>query len=128
MKGIDMSTTTIARSDQLNAIDILGSPLTITVRDVTGNAGEQPISFHYEGDNGKPWKPCKTIRRLIIAVWGKYTEAYKGRSLTLYRDERVSFGGMETGGIRVSHMSHIDKETVVVLPVSRNKSREFRVK
>jgi hypothetical protein len=31
---------------------------------------EQPVSIHFEGDDGKPFKPCKTCRRLLVHCWG----------------------------------------------------------
>jgi len=55
---IDLRPTLAAKSDQLNADDLIGRPLTVTVTKVvaTGDA-EQPISIHYDGDDGKPYKP-----------------------------------------------------------------------
>lgn len=112
---LDMSRFIEAKSDQLNADDLIGAPRTITVTRVAGNDGDQPISIFYEGDNGKPFKPCKTIRRVLMGVWGRNAYEYVGRSMTIFRDDKVTFGGLETGGVRISHMSHIDKETIVVV-------------
>jgi hypothetical protein len=39
----------------------------------------------------------------------------------------VKFGGQDVGGIRVSHMSHIDKRIVVALTVSRGKRVPYTV-
>lgn len=124
---IDMSRFIEAKSDQLNADDLIGSPRTITVTRVTGNEGDQPIAIHYEGDGGKPFKPCKTIRRVLMAVWGKYANEYVGRSMTLYRDDSVTFGGLQVGGIRISHMSGIDKETTVVVLKSKGKKAGMKI-
>lgn len=124
---VDMSHFVEAKSDQLNADDLIGGPRTITVRKVTGNDGDQPISIFYEGDNNKPFKPCKTIRRVLLAVWGRYANEYVGRSMTIYRDDKVTFGGLETGGIRISHMSGIDKETVVVVMKTKGKKAGVKV-
>ena len=66
---IDMSRFIEAKSDQLNADDLIGAPRTITITRVTGNDGDQPVSIFYEGDGGKPFKPCKTIRRVMMGVW-----------------------------------------------------------
>lgn len=124
---LDMSRFVEAKSDQLNTDDLIGSPRTITVTRVTGNDGDQPISIHYEGDNGKPFKPCKTIRRVLLAVWGRNAADYVGRSMTLYRDDGVTFGGLNVGGIRISHMSHIDKKTVVVVMKTKGKKAGIEV-
>lgn len=123
MNAVDMSQFIAARSDQLNADDLLDAPRTITITKVTASpdAAEQPVSVHYEGDGGKPFKPCKTVRRLMVGVWGKEAANYVGRSMTLYRDPAVAFGGMQVGGIRVSHMSHIDQKKTVALQVTRGR-------
>lgn len=126
-EAIDMSRYIEAKSDQLNADDLIGNSRTLTVTRVTGNDGDQPISIHYEGDNGKPFKPCKTIRRVLMAVWGRYANEYVGRSMTVYRDDRVTFGGLEVGGIRISHMSHIDKEQTVVIMKSKGKKAGMKI-
>lgn len=124
---IDMARFVEAKSDQLNADDLIGAPRTITVTRVTGCDGDQPIAIHYEGDGGKPFKPCKTMRRVLLAVWGRNAAEYPGRSMTVYRDDSVTFGGLAVGGIRISHMSHLDKETVVVVMKSKGKKAGIKV-
>ena len=124
---VDMAQFTEAKSDQLNADDLIGVSKTITVTKVTGKEGDQPISIYYEGDNGKPFKPCKTIRRVLLGVWGRYANEYVGRSMTIYRDDKVTFGGLEVGGIRISHMTNIDKETIVVVNKSKGKKVGMKI-
>ena len=124
---IDMAQFVEAKSDQLNADDLIGAPRTITVTRVVGCDGDQPIAIFYEGDNGKPFKPCKTMRRVLLAVWGRNAADYVGRSMTLYRDDSVTFGGLNVGGIRISHMSHIDKKTVVVVMKTKGKKAGIEV-
>ena len=124
---VDMSQFVEAKSDQLNSDDLLGAPRTITVRKVAGNDGDQPVSIFYEGDGGKPFRPCKTMRRVLLAVWGKNAADYVGRSMTLYRDDSVTFGGLNVGGIRISHMSHMDKETVVVVMKTKGKKAGIKI-
>lgn len=124
---IDMSQFVEAKSDQLNADDLIGSPRTITVRKVTGNDGDQPVSIYFEGDNNKPFKPCKTMRRVLLAVWGRNAADYVGRSMRIYRDDSVQFGGLNVGGIRISHMSHIDKKVMVVVMKTKGKKAPIEV-
>lgn len=124
---VDMSQFIEAKSDQLNADDLIGGPRTVTVTRVVGTGGDQPVSIFYQGDNGKPFKPCKTIRRVLMAVWGRYANEYVGKSMTLYRDDKVTFGGLETGGIRISHMSHIEKKTVVVVMKTKGKKAGIEI-
>lgn len=127
---IDMSAFIAAKSDQLNADDLMDSPRTITITKVTASpdAAEQPVSIHYEGDNGKPFKPCKTMRRILVGVWGKDASRYVGRSMTLYRDPNVAFGGLQVGGIRISHMSDISEDKTVALLVTRGRKAPFKIK
>jgi hypothetical protein len=47
--------------------------------------------------------------------------------MTLYRDPTVKFGGFETGGIRISHLSHIDKPTTMALTATRASRKPFTV-
>lgn len=125
---VDMSQFIEAKSDQLTADDLIGRTLTITVTRVTGSdSGEQPVAIHFEGDNGKPFKPCKTMRRVLLGVWGKYASEYVGRSMTLYRDDSVTFGGLQVGGIRISHMSHIDEARTIVVNKTRGKKAGIKI-
>jgi hypothetical protein len=127
---VDMSKFIAAKSDQLNADDLMSGPQTITITRVTASpdAAEQPVAIHYEGGEGRPWKPCKTMRRVLVAMWGKDASQYPGRSLTLYRDPTVAFGGLQVGGIRVSHMSDIDGDQTVALLVTRGRKAPFKIK
>lgn len=122
MNQNDMSAAIKPKSDQLNADDLIAGPMTIKITEVRINAGsEQPVSIHFEGDNGKPWKSCKSMNRLLVSAWGADASKYKGRSLTLYRDPTVKWGGMEVGGIRVSHMSDIAADHRVALTATKGK-------
>lgn len=118
----DLRSTIIPKSDQLNAEQLLGGPITVTITDVRiGNSAEQPISVHYEGENGRPYKPCKTMRKVLIFAWGPDGREWIGRGLTLYNDPQVKFGGDEVGGIRISHMTDIDRDVQVSLTATRGK-------
>lgn len=126
---VDMAATIIPRSDQINADDLLSGPRTITITKVTGNDGnaEQPVNFYFEGDNGKPYRPCKSMRRVVVKVWGPDASKYVGRSMTLFRDPKVKWGGMEVGGIRISHMTELEKAEVIALTETRSARRPFTV-
>ena len=56
-------------------------------------------------------------------VWGKDGASYVGRSLTIYRDPTVLWGGVAVGGVRISHMSDI-KHDVTMSLTANNKSRK----
>ena len=124
---MDITETIAPRSDQLNAEDLLTGPRTFTVEKVTAGSVEQPVEIHLVEFPGRPFKPSKTVRRILVAAWGPEASAYTGRRMTLYRDPAVKFGGIDVGGIRVSHLSDIDKRLQVALTVTRGKRSMFAV-
>jgi hypothetical protein len=125
---IDLRGTIKPKSDQLNADDLIGGPVTIRITGVVVGEGEQPVSISFDGDGGKPFKPGKSMRRVLVNLWGPDGAAYIGRSLTIYRDEQVVFGGVEVGGIRISHMSHLQRETTMALTATKAKRKPFTVR
>ena len=122
---MDITETLAPRSDQINADDFITGPRTFTVEKVTAGTPEQPVEIHLAGLPGRPFKPSKTVRRLLVAAWGPEASLWAGRRMTLYRDPAVRFGGAEVGGIRVSHLSDIDKRIQVALTVTRGKRAPF---
>lgn len=125
----DMLQTIIPKSDQLNSDNLVGGQsLTIKITSVTvGGGPEQPVTIHYENEAGRPYKPCKSMRRLLVHAWGNDSKVYVGRSLTLHTDPKVKFGGAEVGGLRITHMSHIDGRLTVALTVTKAKRAPYTV-
>lgn len=96
------------KSDQLNADDLIGGPITITITGVKIMlSADQKVVVSYQGDNGKPYKPSKGMFRLMAQMWGADEALWIGKSLTLVRDPTVRFGADEVGGIRIAAASHI---------------------
>lgn len=111
----DMSAVIVAKSDQWNADDFTAGPRTFVVEDVTIRPGtEQPVQIKLAGSE-KVFRPCKTVSRILVAAWGADANVYRGRSLTLFTDPGVTWGGMKVGGIRVSHMSDLNAPLVIAL-------------
>jgi hypothetical protein len=127
---IDISQTIIPKSDQLNAEQLLSDNLTITVTrvEVGNSSAEQPVSIYYEGDKGRPYKPCKTMRKLLAYAWSSNAAEWVGRSMTLYNDPEVKFGGEMVGGIRISHMTDIQADIRVSLTTTRGKKAATSVR
>lgn len=123
---MDLTESLAPKSDQLDAIELVGGPRTFTIEKVTAHNVEQPFSFHLAGFP-RVWRPGLSMRRVIAAAWGTSAETYTGRSITLYCDPTIRFGNDITGGTRISHMSHIDKPVSVPLPVKRGKITTFTV-
>lgn len=125
---MDMSQAIIPKSDQINADDLISGPITIKIREVNVKASpEQPVSIYFEGSD-KAYRPCKSMCRVMVSAWGPDTSAYIGRSMTLYCDPKVKWGGMEVGGIRISHLSHIDAAVTMALTITRANKKPYTVK
>ena len=129
MSDADLSQTIAPKSDQLNADDLIAGPRTIVVTRIVAQKGsaDQPVAIYFEGDDCKPYKPCKSMRRVLVQLWGVDGARYAGRAMTLYRDPEVKFGGETVGGIRISHMSHIDGPKTLALTVARGKRSGYTV-
>ncbi len=123
---MDLTNSLAPRSDQINADDLVAGPQTFTIREVVGGKAEQPFDFLLV-ETDRAFRPAVTMRRLIAAAWGTNGDAYVGRRLTVYRDPTIRFGKDVVGGIRISHMSHIDKPVSVKLQVTRGKRETFAV-
>lgn len=124
---MDISSTIEPKSDQQNFDDYQHGPKTVTIEKATRGGSEQPVSIHLVEYPGRPFKPSKSMRRVLVAAWGKDADAYAGRRLTLYGDPTVRFGGEVVGGIRISHMSDISQPLTVSLTVSKGKRKPFTV-
>ena len=125
---MDMSKIIEPKSDQINADDLISGPMTVTITGVKIKPGEdQPVSISIDG-TPKVWRPCKSTSRCLVAIWGPDATAYVGRSVTLYRDPKVKWGGLEVGGIRISHMSHMERETTLMMTMSKANRQPTKIK
>jgi hypothetical protein len=118
---MDLTETIAPKSDQLNAEDLLTGPRTFTIDKVSAGSAEQPVNVHLVEIPGRPYRPSKSMRRVMVDAWGKEAVEYAGRRLTLYRDPEVTFGRDKVGGIKISHLSHIDSRRTIALTVTRGK-------
>ena len=118
---MDVSETIAPNSEQVNAEDLIGGPQTVTITGVERGTKDQPVFIHLAEFEGRTFRPAKTVRRLIVAAWGSDSSTYTGRRLTIYNDPTVKWAGQEIGGVRISHMSHLNTPLEVLLSVSRGK-------
>lgn len=124
----DMSKTIVPDSTQINADELQAGPVTVKITGVKIKGGkEQPVDMILEGME-KVYRPCKSMCRIIVAAWGADAAKYVGRSLTLYCDPTVRWGGLAVGGLRISHMSDIDSAMTMALTVTRANKKPFTVK
>ena len=125
---MDLRETIIPRSDQLNADDLLAGDRTFTIERVEAGNPEQPVNVHLVETPGRPYKPSKSMRRVLASVWGPDTDVFHGRRLTLTRNGDITFGRDKVGGIEITHLSHIDKPAHIPLTVKRGSKKPFTVK
>ena len=125
---MDISHTLTPTSDQLDAVDLLGGPRTFTIERVSEGSSEQPVQVHL-AEFPRPWRPGKSMRRVLAAAWGTNTKTWIGKRVTLYCDPDVKFGGEAVGGTRISHMSDLPggKALRVPLLAGRGKSQVWTV-
>jgi hypothetical protein len=124
---VDISGTTEPKSDQQNFDDYLAGPKTVTVTEVKKGSAEQPVELHLAEFPGRPYKPGKSMRRVLVTCWGAEASEYVGRKMTLYGDPTIKFGGQDVGGIRIAALSHIVEAKTVSLTVTRGKRAPFIV-
>lgn len=126
----DMRAAITPKSDQLNADDlIVGQSITIKIRKVVvASSAEQKVSIFFDGDENKPYKPGKSMSRVLAQMWGLDSSKYVGKYLTLYKDPEVTWAGIKVGGLRISHMSDIEMATSLPLTASKGNKKMFTVK
>ena len=121
INAADLAGSVKTKSDQLNADDLISGALTGRIIRITkGATPEQPVNIQLSCWH-VPWRPCKTERRVLIALWGEDPAAWMGRTLRIQRDAMVAFGGENVGGVRIAGASHIKGEVSVMLNKSKGK-------
>lgn len=124
---MDISDTLAPTSDQLDSVE-LTTPRIFTVEKVTKGSAEQPVNVWFVGFP-RPWRPGKSMRRVLghPQVWGTDASKWPGRSVELFCDPTIPFGGKAVGGTRIKRISHIDKPVKVPLLVTRGKTEMYVV-
>jgi len=124
-----LTNTIIPKSDQLNSDDLISGPITIEITSVKEGSADQPVNVNYVGGEGRPYKPSKGMRRVLVKAWGDEGDNYVGKTVTLYNNPKVRWAGKEEGGIQISHMSDLknDKPFSMMLTISRGKRELFKV-
>ena len=124
---MDITNALAPKSDQLDAVDLLGSPPQVfTITDVSKGNAEQPVNIRL-AEFPRVWRPSKGMLRVLAGCWGKETAAWVGRRVELYCDPDVMFGPDRVGGVRISRLSHIEKRTSVSMIIKRGKGGSWNV-
>lgn len=125
---MDVTAAIVAKSDQMNAIDLVGGDVTVTVVDVKPGPADQPVHIITDlyGPE-RPFKASKTALRDIVQAWGTDSTVWVGRRLTLYNDPTVLWAGQAVGGIRIRAMSHIDQAFEAKHTITRGKTKKVMI-
>ena len=114
-------------SAQINADDLIAGPITVTIEKVSRGDREQPIHIGLVGYEGKTYRPCKTMRRIMIAAFSDDPKQWVGQQMTIYCDPDVLYAGVRVGGIRISHLSGLAEPRPFMLTKSRGKRAEVTI-
>lgn len=139
---LDVTKMCAAKSDQINAIDLISGPRIAKITDVKiFSETEQPVHVILDGDTKRPWKCSKTSVRTLAALYSHDASKWIGKHIEIYCDETVLWGGQPVGGIRQSKAegitspkrlmltkSRTKKETVVINPLSADEIAEHYAK
>lgn len=122
---VDLSRAIEPDSDRINGDDLLLGPRTITITDVILGKDEKGKATFFlvtqEFGPDRPFKPNVNMRRVILKVWGTKRSQSIGKKMVIYRDPDVKLGREIVGGVRISHMSHIDGPKQVDITPTRGK-------
>jgi len=106
---MDITDALAPNSDQLDAIELV-KPRTFTIAAGSRLATREGKTVAEIALEGFPrvWRPSKGMLDVLARCWGSDAKQWVGRSVTLYNDPDVMFGKDRVGGVRISHLSHID--------------------
>ncbi len=124
----DISFAAQAKSNQLNAVDIMGCEPVITINHVDVRQGDQPVAIFFDGCNNRPWLPSKGMIRILMSGWGTESDNWIGKSAKIFMNPKVIYAGKEVGGIQIKAMSDIKSSGMTCsLTISRQKREIFFV-
>ena len=124
---MDMTESIAPKSDQMDYEDLLGGERAFTIQEVRrGPSSEQPVEIVL-AEFPRPWRPAKSMRRILVHCWGADGSQYVGKRVLLFSDPTVLWAGKPVGGIRIKALSGIDGPQTVALTVTRGKRAPFKV-
>ena len=94
-------------SKYIRGADLMGKDVTVNIASVTveevvrgGGKTEKKPHVRFEGKE-RSLILNRTNAKIVSKLYGKFTDAWVGKRITLYDDPTVRFGPEVTGGIRV---------------------------
>lgn len=124
----DVSAAIAPKSQQLDNIELRGKGpqiFTITAVDVRETL-DQPLIVHL-AEFPRPWKPGKTMGRVLAQCWGLDSDNWIGKQVELFADESIKFGNDTPGGTRISRVSDIDGPKSAAILLGQGKPGLYKV-
>jgi len=126
---MDITEALAPASDQLDAVELV-TPRTFTIDagSALGMRDGKTVAEIRLSSFPRVWRPSKGMLDVLAACWGTDAKQWVGRRVTVYNDPEVMFGRDKVGGIRISHLSHIDKaRTVTIRASGAGRKQSWRV-
>lgn len=113
---MDITEALAPASDQLDAVELV-NPRTFTIDTGSGLGSRdgKTVAEIRLVDFPRVWRPSKGMLDVLAACWGTDAKQWVGRRVTVYNDPEVMFGRDRVGGIRISHLSHIDGPRTITI-------------
>jgi hypothetical protein len=116
-------------------VDLYGTITATVAKAFLTDKKDRPLRIDFEPNplcldqDGKPlhYFPCKGMRIVMAKAWGTELDAFAGKSVELFGNPDVLYGGKKVGGIRISRLSHIAKPMDIDLTVSRGRKEPYHV-
>lgn len=116
-----------AKSDQINALDLVGGDLLGTIIRVEYfHERDQKVDVYLD-NNPLPWRPSKGMLRVMSYYWTDEIDCWVGKRVNLYFEKTVLWAGKPDGGIRIKGLSDIPASEEVRVKEARNKSVVYRI-
>ena len=124
---MDITDALAPSSDQLDAVELV-NPRTFTIAAGSriGERDGKKVAEIRLVDFPRVWRPSKGMLDVLARCWGTDGKLWVGRSVTLFNDPDVMFGRDKVGGIRISHLSHIDGPVTVPIRAPGKGARKIQ--
>ena len=121
----DISAYVQAKSDQINAADLVGGPITARIRAVVDD-GAGTARVWLDGHD-RYWRASKGMLRVMADLWGGNPTAWIGQWVRLYREPTIEYGGEPLGGVRLCGVSGIDRPRTAAVTEKRGKKKVYKL-
>ena len=120
------------KSDRMNYEDFITGPQSFTIERLgkKNDQGNDRLLIFMKGRPDTPFWVPKGMAKCLAnpSGWGNapFSE-WIGRSMTLFGEPTVVYGGKELGGVRISHISHIDAPYTTKISLRRGVRIDYEI-